>query len=375
TMVNHIAHYFNDKSKLFLAQTNPAIDNLKRKVNAQNSTFSTISSQIHRSDFGMVCDLLIIDECSTVGNSDLLKVLEKVDFKLLVLVGDVYQIESIKFGNWFGIIPSFIPSESVFELTTPYRTSNKALVNFWSKVRNIDDDIAEVIVKNGYSSVLSEALFESHGDDEIILCLNYDGLYGINNVNRFLQSGNKRAATTWRGSIYKVGDPVLFYESERFHPVIYNNLKGQIVGIELDPNWIRFDVELDRAVSKFDVDGQDLEWVEGSTVRFKVYDRNASDDDDDSLNITVPFQVAYAVSIHKAQGLEYDSVKIVITDANEEDITHNIFYTAITRARDRLQIFWTPETQQKVLQNLRHNANSKDIALLKSRRGLVSVNG
>ena len=171
-------------------------------------------------------------------------------------------------------------------------------MNFWSKVRNIDDDIAEVIVKNGYSSVLSEALFESHGDDEIILCLNYDGLYGINNVNRFLQSGNKRAATTWRGSIYKVGDPVLFYESERFHPVIYNNLKGQIVGIELDPNWIRFDVELDRAVSKFDVDGQDLEWVEGSTVRFKVYDRNASDDDDDSLNITVPFQVAYAVSIH-----------------------------------------------------------------------------
>ncbi len=92
------------------------------------------------------------------------------------------------FRNWFGIIPSFIPSESVFELTTPYRTSNKALVNFWSKVRNIDDDIAEVIVKNGYSSVLSEALFESHGDDEIILCLNYDGLYGINNVNRFLQT-------------------------------------------------------------------------------------------------------------------------------------------------------------------------------------------
>ena len=167
---------------------------------------------------------------------------EKVDFKLLVLVGDIYQIESIRYGNWFGIVPSFIPSESVFELTTPYRTSNKALVNFWSKVRNIDDDIAEVIVKNGYSSVLSEALFESHGDDEIILCLNYDGLYGINNVNRFLQSGNKRAATTWRGSIYKVGDPVLFYESERFHPVIYNNLKGQIVGIELNPNWIRFNV-------------------------------------------------------------------------------------------------------------------------------------
>lgn len=42
----------------------------------------------------------------------------------------------------------------------------------------------------------------------------------------------------------------------------------------------------------------------------------------------VPFQVAYAVSIHKAQGLEYRSVKIVITNETEERITHNIFYTA-----------------------------------------------
>ena len=47
----------------------------------------------------------------------------------------------------------------------------------------------------------------------------------------------------------------------------------------------------------------------------------------------MPFQVAYAVSIHKAQGLEYDSVKIVITGANEDDISHSIFYTAVTRAR------------------------------------------
>ena len=54
--------------------------------------------------------------------------------------------------------------------------------------------------------------------------------------------------------------------------------------------------------------------------------------------------------IHKAQGLEYDSVKIVITDANEDDITHSIFYTAVTRARERLRIFWTPETQQAVLE-------------------------
>jgi hypothetical protein len=47
---------------------------------------------------------MVIDESSTVSNSDLLTVLEEANFKLLVLVGDVFQIESIQFGNWFSII-------------------------------------------------------------------------------------------------------------------------------------------------------------------------------------------------------------------------------------------------------------------------------
>lgn len=375
TMVDHVANYFNDKKKLFLAHTHPATDNLKRRVTAQNSEFRTISSQIHRTAADPDYDLLVIDECSTVSNADLIKVLEATSFKLIVLVGDVYQIESIQFGNWFGIIRAFIPSTSVFELTTPFRTKNESLLAFWNKVRNIEDDIAEAMARNGYSTVLDKTLFEPLGNDEIILCLNYDGLYGINNINRFLQSSNPGAATTWRESTYKIGDPVLFFESERFRPVIYNNLKGRIVGIDLVRGRIQFDVELDRPLTEFDVVGDELEWISGSTVRFSVYDDDASDEDDDSLNTTVPFQVAYAVSIHKAQGLEYDSVKVVITDANEDDITHSIFYTAITRARESLRIFWTPETQQRVLQRLHRSANPTDVALLASRRGLTPVRG
>lgn len=372
TMVDHIAQYFNDKQKLFLAHTNPAVDNLKRKVTAQNSEFRTISSQIHRSAIEPEYDLLIIDECSTVSNMDLIKVLERTSFRLLVLVGDEYQIESIQFGNWFSIIRSFIPNSSVFELTTPFRTSNSKLLNFWNKVRTIEDDIAETIAHYGFSTILDNTLFETQGQNEIILCLNYDGLYGINNINRFLQSSNPGAATTWRMSTYKIGDPVLFNDTERFWPVIYNNLKGRIVHIAHTPGQIQFDVELDRPLSEFDVVGGELEWIEGSTVRFSVYDyAHTSDEGDDSLNTTVPFQVAYAVSIHKAQGLEYDSVKIVITDANEDDITHSIFYTAVTRARESLRIFWTPATQHNVLKRLGRSANHRDVAILSSRRGLT----
>ena len=371
TMVSHIAGYFNEKSKLFLAQTHPAVDNLKRRVSAQNATFRTIASQIWRSVIEPEYDLVVIDECSTVSNSDLIKVLEKSSFKLLVLVGDVFQIESIQFGNWFAAIRSFIPATSIFELTTPFRTKNSGLLQLWDKVRNIDNDIAEVIAQGGYSAVLDESLFEESRGDEIILCLNYDGLYGINNVNRFLQSSNSNQAVEWGVTTYKVGDPILFDETERFKPVIYNNLKGKIVAITRTTGKIQFDVELGRIISAFDVEGLDLEWIGDSVVRFDVYEYTSSDEDEDSVSTKIPFQVAYAVSIHKAQGLEYDSVKIVITDDNEDRVSHSLFYTAITRAREKLRIFWTPETQQAILTNLQHKTNQKDLHILSSRRELT----
>lgn len=45
TLINHISHFYDDKDKLFLAQTNPAVDNLKRRVTANEEycKFSTIA--------------------------------------------------------------------------------------------------------------------------------------------------------------------------------------------------------------------------------------------------------------------------------------------------------------------------------------------
>lgn len=373
TMVNHIANYFNDKRKLFLAHTNPAIDNLKRRVSAQDSTFRTIASHKYRTRPEPKYDLLVIDECSTVSNADLIKVLEKTSFELVVLVGDVYQIEAIQFGNWFNVIRHFIPQSSIFELRTPFRTNSKALLDFWDKVRALGPDIAETMAHHKLSTKLDESLFTRHDKDEIILCLNYDGLYGINNINRFMQSSNPGDAVTWGAASYKVGDPILFNDTERFGRVIYNNLKATIVGIERFADRVQFDVKLERTISQFDVQDGDLEWLGDSTVRFSVYDRDTSDEDDDSLETSVPFQVAYAVSIHKAQGLEYKSVKVVVTQANEDDISHSVFYTAVTRARERLQVLWSPETEHAVLSRLEGRDNKKEVALLAKRRGLQPV--
>jgi len=370
TMVNHISNFFNDKTKLYLANTNPAVNNLKRKVRAQKCEFMTIAKFTNSNRVETEFDILMIDECSTVSNSDMLNVLKKATFKLLVLVGDTYQIESIRFGNWFDIAKGFIPKTSIFELTIPYRSTKKELINLWNKVRHMEESILEQNVVNNYSEKLNETIFDHSEEDQIILCLNYDGLYGINNINKFLQSNNPNQAIPWGNLTYKIDDPILFNDTKRFGTSIYNNLKGKIVSILILGNSIQFDIEIFEILNEMNEDGFELignSESGNSIIRFSVGKQTSSDHDDDTTDDLMPFQVAYAVSIHKAQGLEYDSVKIVVSDEVEEMITHNIFYTAITRAKEKLKIYWSPETEKKVLENLKPRNNSRDTGLLKSK--------
>ena len=373
TMINHIAQFFSDKDIVYLANTNPAVENLRRKVSLAKKSAMTIAKFLSNKNNDIRYDIIVIDECSTVSNRDMRAILEKAEFKLIVLVGDIFQIESIIFGNWFSIIKSFIPQTAVFELTSPYRSSNKYLLDLWDKVRNLDDSILEYLVRGNYSAKLDNTIFEHSNSDEIILCLNYDGLYGINNINRFLQENNPNPAVRWSAHTYKVGDPILFNESERFVPVIYNNLKGRINHIETYSDKICFDIEVDKIINELDAEWQDFELLPNvsnnkSTIRFFVDKLPSTDEDDSSsLKSIVPFQVAYSVSIHKAQGLEYDYVKVVVADEVDELITHGIFYTAVTRAKNSLKIYWTPEVEKKVLENLKLKDNKRDVALLKSK--------
>lgn len=380
TLIKHISNFWADKDKIFLANTHPAVDNMRRKVTAGNSVYNTIATFLSKRNNNTNCDVLFIDECSTVSNDDMRRVLEKANFKLLVLVGDIYQIESIYFGNWFSIAQKFVPETSIFELTHPYRTTNNNLLTVWDRVRKLDDAILEPLVKNGYVARLDESIFEHSEDDEIILCLNYDGLYGINNINRFLQNSNPNESVVWGINTYKVGDPILFNESNIFSPLIHNNSKGKIFGIHPGEQEIQFDIELEESINEIDAWEYDFELIGESEagksiISFTVSKYRSTDEDDEYNNSSVvPFQVAYAVSIHKAQGLEYDSVKIVITNETEERITHNIFYTAITRAKNKLKVYWSPETGQSVLERLEVKSSQKDAHLLSQLSSLTMKN-
>lgn len=386
TLINHISHLFNKYSKLYLAHTNPAVNNLKRKIDvSSNCEFMTINKFINTHNLKRNYDILVIDECSTVSNQNMRELLKHIEFKLLILVGDTYQIESIEFGNWFDVVRSFLPKPAVCELTKPYRSDSKQLLALWDNVRKMEDDVLDRLQGGEFSAGLGPSIFTSVEDNEIILCLNYGGLYGINNINYFMQENNN-GKEIWRGiQRYKVGDKILFNDSaDKFFsqnqyqvPVIHNNMSGRIVDftiIDVDKptERIQFDIEIDRQHIDLNENNDGFEIIgmaenNNLIIRFAVNKNKSTDEDDDSVSKTVvPFQIAYAVSIHKAQGLEYDSVKIIITDEIDELITHNIFYTAITRARKKLKIYWTKAVEKKVLDRIKPKNNNHDVSLLKN---------
>lgn len=393
TLINYISTFFKDYSRLYLAHTNPAVNNLKRKVSASSRcNFMTITkfNNPHAKNLNRCYDILIIDECSTVNNKSMKKLLELAQYKLLILVGDIYQIEAIEFGNWFNAIRFFIPQTSVCELKKTFRTESQQLLDLWDNVRkmqgnNDDSDVLDRLQAGEFSAELDTSIFTPAAKNEIILCLNYGGLYGINNINHFMQENNN-GKEIYRGiQRYKVGDPILFNDGadsfftsdEDEVPVIHNNMKAKIVDfVVLNEDQanesIQFDLELDKPLIELNMDNRNFTIIgtnqEGnSIIRFEVFKNKSTDEDDDGTSkTTVPFQIAYAVSIHKAQGLEFDSVKIVITDEIDELITHSIFYTAITRAKKRLKIYWSKDVERKILERIKPVDNRQDIALLKN---------
>ena len=371
-MLEVLSMIFCGYSKIFLSNTNTAVENLRARISGIdlfNSTFKTVANYNKYDDNDY--DILIIDECSMISNKDMLKAIKKQRYKLVILAGDVFQIESIKYGNWFSLSYYLFKNEFVYDLIQTNRTDDIELLELWKMIRDNDDNALNKINSQEYSSPIDfKEIFNKKDTDEIILCLNYDGLYGINNINKVLQAKNSNIEYTIGVDTFKIEDPIMFNDCPRFRD-LYNNLKGTIKNIEKDNenDCVWFTILVDDILYNSENNYEILENMDNKTM-IRLYVRNfkdTNDDDDDRNEHIIPFNLAYAVSIHKAQGLEYNSVKIIITSNVEEQITKNIFYTAITRTKKYLKIFWSPESQMKIFDNMKKRNSTKDVAILKNK--------
>lgn len=365
-MIELLSSAFDNYKKCIIANTNTAVSNLNDRLEEDdNLKIMTVNNFIKYYD--EECELLIIDECSTISNNDMLKILYKTSYKAIVMVGDIYQIESIRYGNWFQICSRYFKDGVSYELEMTHRTTDKDLLELWDCVRRNDKRAISIMSNKEYSEEVSKNIFNRTSSEEIILCLNYDGMYGINNINKVMQGSNKNKEFIFGVDTFKIGDPVLFNDCPRFSGVLYNNLKGIITNIEEEENVIWFSIEIDKnSIRKIPSDIQliDSDSDDKIIIKFKVNEFRDKDDDENEYDHIIPFNLAYAISIHKAQGLEYDSVKVVITANIEDRITKNIFYTAITRAKKSLKVYWSSDSQNKIFDRFDKKESKRDLGIL-----------
>lgn len=203
-------------------------------------------------------DLLIVDECSTISARDMKKVLQHRNYKMILLCGDTYQIQSIEFGNWFSLLRHFLNEDAVADFNNQFRSQSEVLLNVWNATRNLNNNLQELFDAEEISHQIDDSIFEKQNDDEIILCLNYDGLYGINNINKIIQCRNTNEEIKWKQYTFKVGDPILFYETKRFSSIFHNNTKGKILNVSQDENKLYFKICIHSIISTMLLDNANV---------------------------------------------------------------------------------------------------------------------
>lgn len=378
TLINYISSLMPKSKKLFLTKTHNAIQHLRRRIenpgnNSDFISFDSFTKKVELPDY----DIIFVDECSIIDNFTMLKFVNKIsENSLIVLAGDINQIESIDFGNWFYYAKHIITTHGAnIELLDTWRTKEESLLSLWEEVRNNDVRITEKLVIDGpFSKEIGSDIFTSNVTDEVVLCLNYDGKFGLNNINSYFQNANPNGEDIiWQGWRFKKGDKILFNDNSRF-TYLYNNLKGIIVDIEKTDDQIAFIIDVETIITEQQCKSDQIEYIDtiGERTRIKLivyaFDEDEIDDEEDAKKTIIPFQLAYAVSIHKAQGLEYDSVKVVIPSVNTEKITKGVFYTAITRTKRKLTIYWSSETMQKIISDFSsEHSGFKSLDIIKNK--------
>ncbi|WP_125703159.1 SF1B family DNA helicase RecD2 [Lacticaseibacillus daqingensis] len=178
-----------------------------------------------------------------------------------------------------------------------------------------------------------------------VLAPMYRGPAGIDQLNPLIQAilNPKRSERTKEvaavDGVYRIGDKVLQLVNNP-EANVYNGELGQVAGITLAK---QADSKTDELT--LDFDGNEL-----------TYKRT------DWTKITL----AYATSIHKAQGSEFSVVVLPLTLGSRRMLARNLLYTAVTRAKDFLILMGDPRAFELAVQAVADNRQTALIERLQT---------
>jgi exodeoxyribonuclease V alpha subunit len=274
-------------------------------------------------DHPLACDLLIVDESSMLDAILAYHTLRAVpDGGRVVFVGDVDQLPSVGPGR---VLADLIRSQAVevVRLTEIFRQAQKSLIVtnahrinrgqmpivesvdadgdcFWID-RATPEEVVETILHVVGRRIPGRFGLDPVRDVQVLTPMNR-GVLGTDNLNQRLRDLlNPHGKELVRGGrTLRVGDKVMQVRNN-YDLEVYNGDLGRLV---------HFD-EVDQ-VAQIEIDGRPV-----------TYDFASLDE----------LVLAYACSIHKAQGSEYPCVVLPLHTTHYVMLQRNLLYTALTRAK------------------------------------------
>ena len=301
------------------------------------------------------CEALIIDEMSMVDVNIFESVLRALPVGCrLILVGDSDQLPSVGAGNVLGdlvesgVLPVvslnkiFRQAQQSLIVTNAHRIVggsmpilNSADKDFFFMPRANKNDVTNTILEL-CTTRLPKAYGYSPIDSIQVLCPSKKGELGTAELNLKLQEAlnpkaNSKDEATVGGKTFRVGDKVMQTK---------NNY---------DIRWERDDGEIGEGVFNGDIGVILSIDRKNKLFRIRFFDKIAALSYENASEL----EFAYAVTVHKSQGNEFDCVIIPVFPGPSRLYYRNLLYTAVTRAKERLILVGNPYTVEMMVKNNR----------------------
>lgn len=297
-------------------------------------------------------DVVIADEMSMIDALLMCSLVRAIKpSSKFIMVGDSNQLPSVGAGNVLKdlIASHYIPSVELKEI---FRQAAQSLIvtnahrivkgefpvlddrqnDFFFMNKPNESEIAGLVIQ-----LTKQRLPDTYGfspiDDIQVLCPTKMGAAGTRELNKQLQlalnpPSQNKAELKFFDVIFRTGDKVM--QTKNDYDVLWtkNNEKGS--GI------FNGDIGIIRAVDRFS---------QNVTIDFEgrmaIY----------TSEMLRKLEHAYAITIHKSQGSEYDAVIIPITGFTQNLLYRNLLYTGVTRAKKMIIVIGTKQLVKTMVDN------------------------